>query len=69
MNTFQKHPKSWMITILAVMIGFFAVMGIHFSEAAEKPFWWKFWEVITVVCILAWVGGWIFLKNKEKSRE
>jgi nicotinamide riboside transporter PnuC len=68
MNTFQKYPKDWMKVILAVMVGFFAVMGVHFSEAANKPFWWKFWIVIAVVCIIGWVGGWVFLSSKDKNK-
>jgi hypothetical protein len=68
MNTFKKYPKSWLITLLAVMIGFFAVMGTHFSDAAKKPFWWSFWEVIAIVCIVGWIGAWIYLSKKDKGK-
>ncbi len=68
MNTFQKYPKDWMKVLAAVLIGFFAVMGWHFTDVAEKPFWWKFWPVLSVLCIVAWVGGWIFLRTKDKSK-
>lgn len=57
-----------MIVLAVVLIGFFAVMGWHFSDTAVKPFWWKAWPVISVACIAAWVIGWVFLSSKDKKR-
>lgn len=68
MNTFKKYPKDWLKVLAAVLIGFFAVMGWHFTDVAEKPFWWKFWPVLAVVCLIAWVGAWIFLNKRDKER-
>lgn len=69
MNTFKKYPKDWLKVLAAVLIGFFAVMGWHFTDVAEKPFWWKFWPVLAVVCLVAWVGAWIFLKSKDNAKK
>lgn len=68
MNTFKKYPKDWLKVLLAVLIGFFAVMGWHFEETAKTPFWWKFWPVISVICIVGWVGAWIYLSKKDKEK-
>lgn len=64
----KKYRKDWMIVIAVVAVGFFAVMGWHFTDVAKKPFWWKFWPVLAVLCIVAWVAGWVFLKSKEKNK-
>ncbi len=68
MNTFKKYPKDWLIVLGVVLMGFFGVMGTHFSDIAKTPFWWNFWIILSVVCIVAWVGGWIFLNRKDKGK-
>lgn len=68
MNTFKKYPKDWLKVLAAVLIGFFAVMGWHFTDVANTPFWWKFWPVLAVICLVAWVGAWIYLSKKDRER-
>ena len=68
MNTFQKYPKDWLKLLAVVLIGFFAVMGTHFSDLAKTKGWWNFWTILSIVCIVAWVGGWIFLRSKDKQK-
>jgi uncharacterized membrane protein YhhN len=68
--SFSKYPKSWMYTIAAFLIGFFAVMGWHFADVAKTAFWWNFWIVLAVLCIITWVLVWVKLKGKQrKERE
>ncbi len=57
-----------MKVIAVVIVGFFAVMGWHFTDVAEKPFWWKLWPVLSIVCIIAWVVGWVALNKNAKGK-
>lgn len=68
MNTFKKYPKDWLIVLGVVIIGVFAVMGWHWTDTSTKPFWWKFWPVMAIICLIAWVGGWVFLSGKDKGK-
>lgn len=68
MNTFKKYPKDWLKVLAVVLIGFFAVMGWHFTDVAEKPFWWKFWPILAVICAILWVAGWVYLSSKDRNK-
>ncbi len=68
MNTFQKYPKDWCIVAAVALTAFLAVSADGFSDLANKAFWWNFWSIIHVAAIIACVGGWIYLKGKDKQR-
>lgn len=45
-----------------------AVMGHHFSENANKPFWWNFWERAAYACIPLFIGlAWLVSRKKNKN--
>lgn len=67
-NKIKQYPKDAMKVALAVLIGFFAVMGWQFSETAKTPFWWNFWIVIAVLCLVAWIVGYVYLSRKQKGK-
>ena len=66
-NMTPKRKKDLLMTAGAVLAVFIAVMGWHFSETSNRPFWSNFWIVAAVLCLLACVGGWIYLNNKYKA--
>lgn len=68
MNTFQKYPKDWCLTAAAVLIGILAVSADGFSDLANKAFWWNFWSIVHVASIVAFVGGWFYLRAKDKNK-
>lgn len=68
MNTFQKHPKDWIKFGGVLAICIVAVMGWHWTDTATKPFWWNFWVVAAVVCLIIIIGGWVYLNAKDKSK-
>lgn len=61
-----KKVKEYMLLALVLLVGFFAVMGTHFSDNAKSIFGANLWIGIQVVCGLAWVGGWLWLRSKTK---
>jgi hypothetical protein len=65
---FQRNKKD--VAILAgVIVGLVVgVMGWHWTDTANKPFWWNFWLAAALACDLAWLGFWIFFWNKDKAK-
>ena len=63
----MKYGKDILKVIGVLAILFFAVMGWHFSDVAEKPFWWKFWSIAGVVSFLSLFIGWLYLVKKDKD--
>jgi uncharacterized membrane protein len=61
-----KYLKDWLLTIAAVLVGLLAVSADGFSDLATKKFWWNFWSVVHVLSIVAFIGGWLYLKIREK---
>lgn len=68
MNTFQKYPKDWCLVAAVVLTGILAVSADGFSDLANKAFWWNFWSIIHVAAIVAFVGGWFYLKAKDSRK-
>jgi hypothetical protein len=64
--SFKKYKKDYFTVAAVLLIGIIAVMGQHFSDIAQTKFWWTFWDAATVICIVAWIAGWIYLKSKDK---
>lgn len=65
--SFNQYKKDYFIVGGVLLIGIIAVMGNHFSDVAKTKFWWTFWDAAQVVCIVAWIAGWIYFKAKEKQ--
>lgn len=62
----MKHLKSILIAAYFIVSGIIAVLGSAFSDYANTPFWWSFWEVAQYVSIAAFIGGVIYLYTKKK---
>lgn len=63
------HPlKDWLLTAAVIIAVFLAVSADGFGDLANKKFWWKFWNIIWVASLLFCIGGWIYLKSKERDR-
>jgi hypothetical protein len=61
MKSFKEYKIDYIKTFSVVLLCLVIVLGQVFSDAAEKPFWWKFWNVFQIVSAIAIVGGWIYL--------
>jgi hypothetical protein len=68
-QTIKKYPKDTLITVAVIMVGLLAVSSDGFSDFAQKKFWWIFWEVVSVLSILACFFGWLYLKSKDKTKK
>lgn len=63
-----KYKKDLFLTIAAILIGLLAVSADGFSDFANSKFWQKTWTVIHVGSIAAFVGGWLYLRSKDKDK-
>jgi hypothetical protein len=61
MKSFKEYKIDYIKTFSVVLLCLVIVLGQVFSDAAEKPVWWKFWNVFQIVSAIAIVGGWIYL--------
>ena len=57
---------AWLLTALTCVFG--PPLFVHFSEAANTPFWWSFWDVLAIItgaaAIVLWCIFWFSPKNK-----
>ena len=68
--SFKEYKKDYLIVATVVLAGIIVVLGQVFSDAATRPFWWKFWNVFQVICLIGIVGGWVYLwttQDKDKK--
>lgn len=64
----QKYRKDVFKALALVTLVVVAVMGWHWTDTADTPFWSGFWNVAALVALLVWVCGWVYFWNKDKTR-
>lgn len=64
----NKLKKDILIVASALFAVIVAVMGWHWTDTANKSFWWTFWVVAAVVCLAACLAGWAYLNVKSKRK-
>lgn len=64
----KKYFKDWLWTLTAFTLVFGAVFFPGFSDYANKPFWWKLWDILGVLCLVGTIGGWIYFWTKQGER-
>jgi hypothetical protein len=60
-----SHIFILLAAITTVVVG---VLGYHWEETAENPFWYSFWPIAAVTCDAAWVILWAIFWTREKGR-
>ncbi len=68
MKFIKKYWKDLSIGFAVLSSVFFAVMGWHFSEVANTPFWWNFWAGLAIVCIVWICVAWAILYSRGPRR-
>jgi phosphoglycerol transferase MdoB-like AlkP superfamily enzyme len=64
MNT---KKKSILFVLLLVSLMVLAIMGWHWTDLANTPFWWTFWVVAAIAAIPAFIlTAYFFGKSKNK---
>lgn len=63
----KKDSAAKIIAILMLVGGLLAVLAPGFSDYAKHAFWWKAWDVLSVAGVAAFVGGFVWLVNLNKS--
>lgn len=64
----QKYRKDTMIVLVMITTVLVGVMGWHWTDTSDKPFWSGFWNVAAVLADLIWIGAWAYFWNKDKRR-
>lgn len=72
----MKTPKTfwgWTLKTWALVLGFLicvilAVMGWHWTEVANKPFWWKFWVGAAIVGLAGVAGIVWYVASIDKKK-
>jgi len=44
-----------------------AVKGWHWTDTANKPFWWTFWVVAAIVAFIGFIGLIIWFSKSRKK--
>jgi hypothetical protein len=65
----QKYRKDVLILLAVITTLIVGVMGWHWTDTAETPFWWNFWVIAAIAADLLWVGAWVYFWNKDKKRD
>lgn len=47
--------KSFLFVLLLASLVTLAIMGWHWTDLANTPFWWTFWVVVALAAIPAFV--------------
>lgn len=65
MSIFQKkYLKDWLWTLTAFTAVFGTVIFPGLSDYATHSFWWKFWDILAIICGATVVGGWTYLATR-----
>ena len=62
----KKYLKDWLWALTAIVVGFGAVIFPGISDYANHSFWWKFWDVVSVICVIGAIGGWAYFWTSKK---
>lgn len=66
-NWIEKYWKACLFVVGMIVTLTVSVMGWHWTETANKPFWWTFWVVAALLCIPGFIGlGVWFSKTRNK---
>lgn len=59
--------KSILFAVLLVSLVVLAIMGWHWTDIANTPFWWTFWVVAAVAAIPAFLFLVFWYSNKRNK--
>lgn len=65
----QRYRKDVFLALAIVTILLVAVMGWHWTDTANTPFWSNFWVVAAIACAVVWIGAWAYFWNRDKHRK
>ena len=64
----MKYTKDILKVASAVLLATVAVMGWHWTDTANRTFWWNFWLVAAIVALVGCIAGWVYLSNRDKKQ-
>jgi phosphoglycerol transferase MdoB-like AlkP superfamily enzyme len=62
----MQYTKDILKVATMILVAVVAVLGWHWTDEANRSFWWNFWVVAAIICLIACIGGWVYLSNKKK---
>lgn len=64
----KKYLKDWLWVGTAIFLVYGTIFFPGFSDYANKPFWWRLWDILGILCGAVTVGGWIYFWIKQGER-
>lgn len=61
-----KYRKDLFLTLAAITTVVVGVLGWHWTETAEKPFWWVFWAVAAVTADVLFICAWVYFRSRDR---
>ena len=65
---FKKYWKDLIKGVLALLTITFAVLGWHFSDAANTSFWSHTWIVLAIISLVVWIVVWVILWTSKRNK-
>ncbi len=66
---FRRNLKDLILLVVVVGAVLVAVMGWHWTDTAKTPFWWNFWVVAAIVCLVGLFVGWVILWQNDRKKK
>ncbi len=64
----KKYAKDWLWVLTAITAVFGVVIFPGLSDFANQSFWWKFWDVLTGICAITVIAGWVYFWTSQSKR-
>lgn len=64
----SKKTRDIFLLLAAATTLLIGVMGWHWEDTADNPFWYSFWPWASISCDVLWVVVWAILWNRDKPR-
>ena len=66
---YHMTPRFFLFALLTIFLVIIAVMGWHWSDLANTPFWWNFWVIASIASIVTLVVMWVIAWTGQNKRK
>lgn len=63
----ERYWRACLFGAAAIVLATVAVMGWHWTDTANKPFWWTFWVVAALLAIPGFIGLLAWFNKSRKN--
>jgi protein-S-isoprenylcysteine O-methyltransferase Ste14 len=66
-SQFKENWKGILLVAVIAIAGVLAVSGDGFADLSHHAFWWHFWAIIGIVCLVGLVVAWAYAWNSQRT--